>query len=309
MLHDDAAPACRSVLAVPGGNDRFARRAAEGPADAIFLDLEDSVLPGEKVAARASVVAALNGIDWRDKAVYVRINDLTTDLGRTDISEVAEKCPRLDGILVPKISRPDDVGLAASLLDAAEKILRRGRRAAMGLLLETPLAIVNVEALLSASDRVAWAMFGAGDYSLSMGNYDLLTGLGAVEPKERDGPALPDPWIFARSRITNACRAYDRTAIDGVFMDIADPEGFRAFAQRGRALGFHGALAIHPSQVPIANDVFSPRAAEVAWAKRVLVAMEAPENAGRGAIKLDGALIDVAHVKLARRILAGATRR
>jgi len=308
MRNDDGALPCRSVLAVPGGNDRFARRAAESPADAVFLDLEDSVLPEQKVAARASVVAALNSIDWRDKTVCVRINELGTDLGRSDIGEVAGKCPRLDGILIPKVSRPDDVELAASLLDAAEQILRREQRTTIGLLLETPLAIVNVEALLTASDRVAWAMFGAGDYSLSMGNYDVLTGLGAVGSEERTGPVPSDPWTYARSRIANACRAFGRTAIDGVFMDVADPGGFRAFAQRGRALGFHGALAIHPSQVPIANDVFSPRAAEVAWAKRVLDAMEAPENVGRGAIKLDGALVDIAHVKLAWRILVRAQR-
>jgi malyl-CoA/(S)-citramalyl-CoA lyase len=308
MRSDDGAFPGRSVLAVPGGNERFLLNAAQGPADAVFLDLEDSVLPEEKVAARASVVAALNGIDWRDKTVHVRINDLATDLGRSDLSAVASQCPRLDGILIPKISRPEDVLSAASLLERAGQILRREQKATIGLLLETPLAIVNVEALLTASDRVAWAMFGAGDYSLAMGNYDLLTGLGAVGPAERTGPAPLDPWIFARSRIVNSCRAFGSTAIDGVFMDISDPEGFRAFAQRGRALGFHGALAIHPSQVPIANEVFSPRAEEIAWAKRVLGAMAAPENAGRGAIRIDGAMIDISHLKLARRILARSSR-
>jgi malyl-CoA/(S)-citramalyl-CoA lyase len=299
-------PLRRSLLAVPGGRAKFLARSASNPADAVFLDLEDAVLPGEKAGARQSVVVALNEIDWGRKTILVRINDLGSPWAAQDIAFVVGSCERLDGVLIPKVSRPEEVRLAASLVMEAEERRGSDKRVAIELLIENPLAVINAEALLVASDRVSGAVFGAGDYSLSMGNYDLLTGL----TRERSGAGnfaeSFDPWTYARSKLANACRAFGRTSVDGIFTNIADLEGFRGFAERARMVGYDGVLAIHPSQVPIANEVFTPREDEIVWARMVLSAMNAPDNAGRGAIRLNNMLVDVAHVRLAEKILAKA---
>lgn len=296
----------RSLLAVPGGRAEFIAKAAAGPADSVFFDLEDAVLPEQKEDARRAVLVALNETDWGRKRVLVRVNEAGSPWAARDIAEVVGSCARLDAVLVPKVTRPDEVQQASALVAAAERRRGGAKTVALELLIEHPLAVMNLEALLLASDRVAGVLFGAGDYALAMGNYDLLTGLARGRRDALPPGGACDPWTYARSRLVNACRALGRTALDGVFTDITDLGGFRAFAERARMMGYDGVLAIHPSQVPVANEVFAPRGEELAWARSVLAAMRAPENAGRGAIRLNGLLVDIAHVKLAEKILSRA---
>jgi malyl-CoA/(S)-citramalyl-CoA lyase len=280
-------------------------RSTSTSADAIFLDLEDAVLATEKEDARRQVVRALNEMDWGATTVLVRINDLSSSWAADDIAAIVA-CERLDGVLIPKVATPEDVRRAERLIIATEARRMSRTPVRIELLIESPLAVINIEAMLVASDRVSGAVFGAGDYSLAMGTYDVLTGLKGDRAGKTTPAGASDPWLYARSKLTNACRALERSSVDGVFIDIADPDGFREFAERARRGGFDGVLAIHPSQVSIANEVFAPRDDELAWARSVLEAMSAPENAGRGAIRLNNRLVDVAHVKLAEKLLARA---
>ena len=269
----------RSLLAVPATNPRFLEKAAQSAADAVFIDLEDAVTPELKVEARARAIEAIGAIDWGKRSLGVRVNDLTTPWGLRDLIELAESTKRLDFVILPKCETPGDVA-------AAEAALRRSdiRLAA---LIETAKGVANVEAIASASERMTAMLFGPGDYALDLGVLD--------------GKA---DMAFARARIANACRAYGLAPLDGPYFDIANPEGCREDCRRAAALGYEGKMALHPSQVAIANEVFSPSAAQVAWAREVLDAMAAAGSAGIGAVKtMDGKMIDLVHIKIARKIL------
>lgn len=285
----------RSLLAVPATNARFLEKAAQSAADAIFIDLEDAVVPELKVEARGKAIAALNGLDWGQRIVSVRVNALETEWGCRDIVEIAEACPRLDRILLPKCETPADVHAVGAMLGAAQRVSRRERPVRIEALIESARGVANVDAIAASAAPLAALIFGSGDYSLDMG----------VVRKTLSN----EPWGFALARIGNACRAFGLAAIDGPFSDIADLAGLRADALRAAALGFAGKMAIHPSQVEIANEVFSPSADEVSWAQEVLDAMEAAVAQGSGAVRdKQGAMIDLVHIKIARRILERAQR-
>ncbi len=307
----------RSELAVPGSSTRMLEKAPNAGADVVFLDLEDAVAPDDKEQARANVIDALNELDWSGCSVSVRINGLDTHYCYRDIVEVVERAgDKLDTILIPKVGTPADVLYVATLLSQIE--------AATGLdpinlhvLIETALGMANVEAIAqTCPERMEAMVFGVADYAASI--QARTTNIGGANP---DYAVLTDPaedssrqvhwgdqWHFAISRMVVACRAYGLRPIDGPFGDFSDPEGYLAAARRGAQLGCEGKWAIHPSQVPLANQVFTPSAAEASRARRILEAMEQAAAEGKGAVSLDGRLIDAASIKMAENLVARLDR-
>ena len=290
----------RSELAVPATSEKFFVKAAAGPADSLFLDLEDAVAPAKRVEARAIAVRALNELDWGTKIVSVRVNGLNTPWAIADILAVA-RCPRLDMVLLPKVETPADVIFLDRLLTGLELEVPRERRLGIEILIETTKGLANVEAIAAASPRLEGIIFGVGDYSIELENFDTV--FGSPNPEYAVAGHANDQWHFALARIANACRAYGLRPIDGPFANYGDPESYRASAIRARALGFEGKWAIHPSQVAIANDVFTPSATQIAWARDIATRMEVAASEGMGAIGMEGVLIDRAHVLLSGKIL------
>lgn len=301
----------RSELAVPAIVDRFIDKAPSTAADLVFLDLEDSVPEEEKGFARKRAIAAINDLDWGVKTVAVRINGVRTPWAYADIIESVTKCPRLDCIVVPKVEEAKDVHFVDLLLDQLEAELRRSKRIAIELLIETARGLTNVREIARASDRLEAMIFGIGDFSISLrsrlagryvgSSYSILVRDGGIAAHH-----WGDPWNFALGTIATVCRAHGLAAIDGPWVDIDDLEGFRSCAQRAAALGFEGKWAIHPSHVPVANEVFSPTEQEVEWAKLVLVQLEEAKRTKRGAARMRGQLVDQATIKLANWVLERA---
>ncbi|RLJ17303.1 CoA ester lyase [bacterium endosymbiont of Escarpia laminata] len=302
----------RSELAVPGSNMRMLEKAPKAGADLVFLDLEDSVAVPDKEQARKNVIHALNNFDWSGCSVSVRINGLDTHFCYRDIIEVVEQAgDKLDTLLVPKVGQPSDLQFVALLLEQIE--------AAKGLkpinlhaLIETAMGMANVEAIAqTCPDRLEALVFGVADYAastqartVSMGgpNPDYLM-LDAPDENGNRQTYLGNQWHFAMSRMIVACRAYGLRPIDGPFGDFSDPEGYLAVARAFAALGGEGKWAIHPSQIALANEVFSPGEAEVDRAQRIILAMEEAEAEGKGAVSLDGKMIDAASIKQAQVVL------
>ncbi len=309
----------RSELAVPGSNPAFFEKAARSAADCIFLDCEDSVAPAEKVAARANIIAALNDIDWGEKTLSVRINGLDTEYMYRDVIEIVEACPRLDLLLIPKVGVPADVYTVDTLVTQIELACRRQRPLGLEVLIETALGMANVEAIAQSSKRLEAMSFGVADYAASTrarttvigganADYGVLTGTGQDQGREFH---WNDMWHYAQARMVVACRAYGLRPIDGPFGDFSDTEAYLAAARRAAVLGCEGKWAIHPSQIELANQVFSPSEQEVTTARRIMAAMQEAEREGRGAVSLDGRLIDIASIKMAENLLrkAGQTGR
>ncbi len=304
----------RCLLAVPAVRQEFFRKAAASATDALFLDLEDSVSPDKKLTARANAAQALDDVDWRDKRVLVRTNSLDSEWAFRDIEQLGARCPRLDGFLIPKVGSVDDIRFAEALLGALDRERPRERPLELHILIETALGMARVEAILEAATRVVSASFGVGDYSLSMGGQDRLVGgankdyailTDGVTDTNREAH-WNDQWHFALARVANACHAFNVMPLDGPFGNFSDPRGFAAAAARGRVLGYQGKWAIHPSQVELANHAYTPTPDEVSWAHAVHTALDAAQRDGKGAVAMNGQLLDVAHRKIADRILARA---
>jgi malyl-CoA/(S)-citramalyl-CoA lyase len=305
----------RSILAVPATSPRFLEKAATGPADAIFIDLEDAVINSLKPKARADAIAAINQLDWGARVVSVRVNGFGTSWGCRDILDVVEACPRLDCILLPKCESAGDVHAVDVMIQSAEATNPRARKAGIFGLIETPRGVANVESIAQVGGRLRALIFGGGDYQLDLGSfqggvgtpapdYVVLTDADAQGARERH---WNDLWHFATARIANACRAFGLTPIDGPFSAIRDTDGLRAAAKRASALGFECKMAIHPSQIEVIHEVMTPTASAVAWANEVIAAMDAAEREGRGAVKdKNGEMIDLVHIKLARKLLERA---
>ncbi len=288
----------RSELAVPGSNPRMLEKAPGAGADVVFLDLEDSVAPDDKVGARANVIRALDAFDWSRCLVAVRINSVDTPWCHRDVIDVVEAAgARLDAILVPKVNQPSDVAFVATLLDQLEAGVGRAP-IRLHALVETALGMANVDAIAQCCPaRLEALVFGVADYAAS--TRARTTCIGASSP---DYPG--DPWHYPLSRLVVACRAYGLRAIDGPFGNIGDPAGFLASARRAAALGCEGKWAIHPSQVPLANEVFTPAREELERARAILEAMRRAASNGKGAVSLDGRLIDAASIRMAENIVA-----
>ncbi len=292
----------RSELAVPGSNPSMIQKAADSGVDCVFLDLEDAVAPPEKVQARANVIEALNDIDWRakGKTMCIRINGLDTHYMYRDVVEIVEQAGQhLDTILVPKVGVPADLYTVETMVSQIEKAMGFTHRIGLEALIETALGMANVEAIAAAPGRLEALHFGVADYAAS--NRARTVVIGGLNP---DYPG--DQWHFALSRMTVACRAYGLRAIDGPFGDFSDPEGYILAAKRAAALGIEGKWAIHPSQVAMANEVFSPPDAEVTRARAIIAALREAEAEGRGAASLDGKMIDAASERMANNVIAVA---
>lgn len=304
----------RSELAVPGSNESLFEKSAKSAADVIFLDCEDAVAPDDKEKARKNIIQGLNEIDWGQKTMMVRINGLDTHYMYRDVVDIVEACPRLDMILIPKVGTPQDVYAVDMLVTQIEAAKKRTKKIGFELLIETALGMANVEAIAQASKRNEAMSFGVADYAAS--TRARTTVIGGVHPQygvltdkndqgERDYH-WQDPWLYAQNRMLVACRAYGLRPIDGPFGDFNDPDGYISAARRVAVLGYEGKWAIHPSQIGLANEVFTPSEAEVTKARRILAAMEQAAKEGRGAVQLDGRLIDIASIRMAEALIAKA---
>jgi malyl-CoA/(S)-citramalyl-CoA lyase len=310
----DKARLHRSELAVPGTNVRAMEKAPTLGADVVFLDLEDAVAPDDKEQARANVIEALGAHDWSDTAVSVRVNGLDTHWCYRDVLEVVEaRGEVLDTMLIPKVGSTSDVEFVATLLDQIEQ--RNGwptGRIGIHILIETAKGMANVEAIARARpDRLEAMVFGVADYAASV--QARTTNIGGANPDyavltdaDEAGARQThwgDQWHFGISRMVAACRAEGLRPIDGPFGDHTDADGYRAAARRAAALGCEGKWAIHPSQISLANDVFTPADTEVERARRILQAMEDAAKQGQGAVSLDGHLIDAASIRMAQNLM------
>jgi citrate lyase beta subunit len=289
----------RSELAVPGSQPNLFKKALDSAVDYVFLDLEDAVAPGDKEQARRNVIQGLQEHDWRGrgKTICVRINGIDTHYMYRDVVDVVEQAGhRLDTILIPKVGVPADVYLVDALLTQIETARGFTHRIGIDVLIETALGMANVEAIATSSPRLEAMHFGVADYSASCRARTVV--IGGLNP---DYPG--DQWHFALSRMIVACRAYGLRAIDGPFGDFNDPEGYTLAAKRGAALGIEGKWAIHPSQIALANDVFTPPPKEVERARKILEALEQAAKEGRGAAQLDGKMIDAASARMAQNVV------
>lgn len=281
----------RSELATPASSERMIQSAARGEADLVFLDLEDAVAPAQKDSARSNAIEALKGLDWGTKTRAVRINDVSTPWAHQDVIDVVlEAGDALDVLIVPKVRGPRDVWWVETLLDQLEARARRGRPVALEVLIEEAEALATVEALARSSQRLETLIVGFGDLSASLGMK-----VGAVAGHS----TYPgDVWHFARARVLTAARAAGIEAIDGPFPNFRDPDSYREECRRAGALGFSGKWAIHPSQLPIANEVFTPSEEEVEGARRVIEAYRTAKESGAGAAGMGGSLIDAAALRI-----------
>ena len=291
----------RCELAVPGSSPEMFEKALKSGVDFVFLDLEDAVAPDDKLQARKNVIQAINDLDWKGHGitVSVRINGLDTQFMVRDVVDLVEQAGcRIDTLLVPKAGVYADIYMVEAMLNQLEMQQGLGNKIGLEALIETALGMANVEDIArnGACGRLEALHFGVADYAAS--NRARTTNIGGLNP---DYPG--DQWHSAISRMTVACRAYGLRPIDGPFGDIKDPDGYKLAAKRAAALGCEGKWAIHPSQVTLANEVFTPPAAEIEKAKRILAALKEAAAQGKGAAALDGRLIDAASERMANNVV------
>lgn len=290
----------RSELAVPASNDHMFAHAAASDADLVFLDLEDAVAPAHKETARAKAIAALRELDWGRTVRAIRINGLDTPWCHDDIIEVVTQArDHLDTIIIPKARTARDVWWVDVLLTQLEAKLELRRPIALEVLIEEVEGLANAEQIAAASPRLDALIFGVGDFSLSQGarvdtNFVPL------------GDYPGDFWHYARNKVLVAARIAGIEAIDAPYPDYHDLDGYERDARRAGLLGYTGKWAIHPSQVPVANQVYGPTAAEIELAERNVAAYRDGEEKGLGAVGVNGVLVDAAHVKMAQATLARA---
>jgi malyl-CoA/(S)-citramalyl-CoA lyase len=298
----------RSELAVPGSNPKLFEKAAASDADVVFLDLEDAVAPDDKPQARKNIIKALNEIDWGSKTLSVRINGLDTHYMYRDVVDIIEQGgERLDLIMIPKVGTAADVYAVDMLVTQCEDAVGRKKKIGFEHIIETALGMMNVDAIAAASKRNESLHFGVADYAASTKARTTVIGgpneMYGVLTDKQDGKEREyhwgDMWHYAVARMVVAARANGLRPIDGPFGDFSDPDGFVAQANRAAVLGCEGKWAIHPSQIALANEVNSPSKAEIDKAKRILKAMKQAQKEGKGAVSLDGRLIDIASIKQA----------
>ncbi len=269
----------RSVLYMPGSNRRAMEKARTLPADALILDLEDAVAPGAKQEAREQVCDAVRARAFGKREVVVRINGLATEWGAADLAAASIAVP--DAILVPKVASAD------ALRDAANHIGRSD--IALWAMIETPRALLDIAAIAGAGGPLA---------CLVMGTNDLVRELRGLHMRGRENLAA------ALAISVTAARAFGLSIIDGVYNDIGDLDGFRDSCLQARAFGFDGKTLIHPAQITCCNEVFAPSQGEIEAARVTIAAFERPENRDKGAIALDGRMVERLHAEIARDTIA-----
>jgi len=290
----------RSELAVPGSSPKMFEKAYNSNADYIFLDLEDAISPNDKVSARKKVIIALNEINWKNKnkTISVRINGLDTSYLEEDISNIVGQAGnKIDTILIPKVENKNDVYIVDNLITNIEKEKKIINKIGIECLIETALGMINIKEIAKSSNRLEALHFGPGDYAASLRARTIT--IGGLNP---DYPG--DQWHYALSQLVLTCRAYGLRAIDGAFDDYNDSRSYIASAKRAAAMGLEGKWAIHPSQIDLANEVFSPTEIEVDRAMKILEEINKIAKLGKGVAQLDGRMIDAASARMAKNIVS-----
>lgn len=290
----------RSTLSVPGHIEKMHVKASQRDVDVIMLDLEDSVPLEAKESARARVIQSIHALDWQGTTVTVRINGLDTPFGYRDLLEVAEASgPRIEAVVVPKVNHPGDIHFVSRMLDGIEAAKRFSRRINIEAIIESAEGLEQVSQIAKASDRLIALVFGIVDYSASIGAR-LVSISGHGEKEEEIYPG--HRWNFEMSRIVMAAKAHGLLAIDAPYGNFKDPKGLQRSAALACALGYDGKWAIHPDQIDIINQVFSPSKEDVDRAIKVLAAHKEAQEKGLGAVAVEGRMVDQATVRLARQL-------
>jgi citrate lyase subunit beta / citryl-CoA lyase len=289
--------AARSLLAVPATRRKMVEKALASDADAVFLDLEDAVASEGKAAARGDVVSALKELDWHGRPGLYRANALDTSYFYRDLIEVVEEAgDSLDAIMVPKVNRPEDLHAVSMLLSQLE--LEKGK-IKLEAQIESAEGLTNVDSIASATSRLEALHFGPGDFAASVSMPQ--TSIGVMD--EWDDVYPGHRFHYAMQRIVVAARAAGVRVLDGPVADYSDEEGLRRSCMIARSLGFDGKWCIHPAQIAVVNETFSPTDREVEWAKKVVAAYEEANATGSGSVSVDGHMVDAASIKLARNTL------
>jgi citrate lyase subunit beta/citryl-CoA lyase len=275
----------RSALYMPGSNARALEKARTLPADAIIIDLEDAVAPDAKPAAREQACAAIAAKGFGSREVVLRTNGLETPWAQDDLAAAMAAQP--DAVLIPKVSSVEQ------LQAIGNKLARAPRSLAVWAMIETPQAVLNIASIAAAAKDASTRLS-----VLVLGTNDI-----AKETRSRFVPGRR-PWLTALSQVILAARAHGLEALDGVYNDIKDLDGFKRECEDGRDLGFDGKTLVHPSQVEPCNEVFSPSAEEITAAKKIVDAFALPENKGKGVISLDGRMGEIMHADIAARTVA-----
>jgi malyl-CoA/(S)-citramalyl-CoA lyase len=296
----------RCQLFGPGSRTALFEKMAASAADVINLDLEDSVAPSDKDSARANVIAATQEIDWGRKTLSVRINGLDSPFWYRDVVDLLEQASeRLDMIMIPKVGCAADLYAVDALVTSIEAAKGRRKRIGFEVIIESAAGITNVAEIAKGSPRLQAMSLGAADFAASMGMQ--TTGIGGTQDNyymlHQGARYWSDPWHWAQSAIVAACRSNGILPVDGPFGDFSDDDGFRAQARRSATLGMVGKWAIHPKQVALANEVFTPSVEAVTEAREILAAMEAAKARGEGATVYKGRLVDIASIKQAEVIV------
>ena len=296
MIRTQPARARRCTLAVPGSSAKMMTKAAALSVDQVFLDLEDAVAVDAKESARASVIDALKDLSWQAKTLSIRINDVSTPWCHDDIIQVVTQAgERLDTIILTKAKAPGDVAFLHLLLEQLESKLGLSKRIGIECLIEEVEGLMRVEEIAASSDRIETLIFGVGDYAASQ--YMPLASVGST------GDYPPDLWHYPRFRLTMASRANGIAPMDGPFADFQDMPSIELEAGRAHTLGMAGKWAIHPAQVNPIQAVFTPSAERIAAARKQKAAYEAAQASGRGAINVDGIMVDAASIRLSQSML------
>ena len=293
--------AIRSLLAVPATRRKMVEKALASDADAVFLDLEDAVAPDSKAAARGDVVSALQELDWRGRPTVFRANALDTPYFYGDLIEVVEQAgDSLDAVMIPKVNRPEDLCAVSILLSQLELAmdLEKGR-IEIEAQIESAEGLANVDSIARATGRLTALHFGPGDFAASVSMPQASIGV----MDEWDEAYPGHRFHYAMQRIVVAARAAGLRVLDGPVADYGDEEGLCRSCLIARSLGFDGKWCIHPAQIAVVNDTFSPTDKEVDWARKVVVAYDEANAEGSGSVSVEGQMVDAASIKLARNTL------
>ena len=308
-FHQQPAPISRPnrcQLFGPGSRTSLFPKMAASAADVINLDLEDSVAPSDKDQARKNIIAATHDVDWGGKTLSVRINALDTPYWYKDVVDLLEQASdQLDQIMIPKVGCAADVYAVDALVTAIETAKSRSKPINLEVIIESAAGISHVEEIASSSQRLVAISLGAADFAASMGMQ--TTGIGGTQENYymlNEGQKYwSDPWHWAQVAIVAACRSNGLLPVDGPFGDFSDEEGFRAQARRSATLGMVGKWAIHPKQISLSNEIFTPSKAAVDEAREIIGAMELAKSNGDGATVYKGRLVDIASIKQAEVIV------
>ena len=303
----------RSELAVPGSRPEIFEKAAASKSDAIFLDLEDSVAVEKKNKARENTLDAIRNINWKNKTLSVRVNPMDTIFFKKDIEKlIGFNNQKLDLIMLPKVNSEKDVMKLEKIVNRFENLYKVKKKIGFELIIETAQGLINVNKIASSSNRIESLHFGAADFAASIGAKTMSIGgtsssYGTLEPLKKNNMKrnffLNDIWQVALFNIVVAANAWGLRAIDCPYGNFNDDEGFNVLAKSAYSLGYNGKMIIHPNQINLANQIFSPTVDEVKEAKEILQVIEKASHQGKGAVAFKGKLLDIVTIKQAKNIV------